>query len=204
MLRQMEAVARRPSRQARGQRRRPALEIRSRPADRVRINHHASVAKGRVLVARRRLDGLVVDAGVGHRDAQPLERGNRAPFEIEHRPRLAQPIGVREIGAARIGDRGNADAPLSFGRRGQSLEPDDAGFTETLGIGHDVGLRHRHEIRSAEEFSHLDLMLQGGLRNRTGLAGQDVLLFVAEFHGHQSILTPASCTALPHLEISPR
>src|SRR5207244_7716986 len=65
---QMKAVARRAPGQTGRQCRWTALEIRTRPADRVGIDHDAGVAERRVLVAGRRLDGLVVDAGVGHGD----------------------------------------------------------------------------------------------------------------------------------------
>src|SRR4029079_4443932 len=53
---QMKAVARRAPGQSRRQRRRAALEIRTRPAHRIGIDHDPGVAERRVLVARRRLD----------------------------------------------------------------------------------------------------------------------------------------------------
>jgi hypothetical protein len=62
-------------------------------------------------------------------------------------------------------------------------------------------LRHRHQILGAEEFADLDLVPQGLLRNRTGLAGLDIFFFFIELHRDQSILTPASRTALAHLSV---
>jgi hypothetical protein len=109
---------------------------------------------------------------------------------------------MREIGAARIGDGRHANPALAFARCRKSLEPFHAGLAQAFGVGHDVGLRHRHEVGGIEEFADLDLVLQRKLRHRTGLAGKNVLLFVVEFH--QSIFTPASLTALPHLASSLR
>ena len=155
-----------------------------------------------MFVAGRRLDGLIVDAGIGHADAELDEGGNRPPLEVEHRRGLPQHVGLGEVSAARIGDGRHAHAPLSFGNRGQSLQPAHPGLAEALGVGHDVGLRHRHQILGAEEFADLDLMLQGLLRQEAGLARENILFFVVQFHSHHSSFTPASCTALPHLASS--
>ena len=81
---QMEAVARRAPGQPRGERRGPAFEVGARAAHRVGVDHHAGIAEGDVLAARRRLDGLVVDAGVGHQHAELDEGGDGALFQREH------------------------------------------------------------------------------------------------------------------------
>jgi hypothetical protein len=151
-----------------------------------------------MLVARRRLNGLIVDAGIGHGDAELDESGDRPPFEIEHRRGLAQQIGIGKIGAARIGNRRGPHPPLPVGGRGQSLQPSHAGLAKAFGVGHQMRLRHRHQILGAEELSDLDLVLQGLLRNEARFAGQNIFLFVVELHLDRSILNPASRTALPH------
>jgi hypothetical protein len=71
---------------------------------------------------------------------------------------------------------------LAFGRRGQFLQPAHAGFAEAFGIGHDVGLRHRNEIRRAKELADRHLMPQRFLRQRSAFSGQDVPFFVVELH----------------------
>ena len=68
--------------------------------------------------------------------------------------------------------------------RRKRFQPAHTRLAEALGVGHDVGLRHRHEIRRAEKLADLDLMLQRLLANRALLAGEDLLLLVAQPHGH--------------------
>ena len=50
----------------------------------------------------------------------------------------------------------------------------DAGFAETLGVGHDVCLRDRDEVGGTEELADLDLVLDGDLRHAAELAGAAV------------------------------
>src|SRR5204862_5286150 len=102
----------------------------------------------------------------------------------EHRRGLPEHAGFGEVGAARVRDGGYADAWVVRTRR-KRLEPAHSGLTEAFGVGHDVGLRHRHEIRCAEKLADLDLMLQGLLADRTLLAGEDVVLLVGKPHGHR-------------------
>src|SRR5581483_11552830 len=180
---EVKAVARRAPGQSRRQRRRAALEVGARAAHRIGIDHDAGVAERTVLVAGRGLDGLVVDAGVGHGDAELLEGGDGAPFEIEHRVGLSKQVRMREIGASGIGDGGHADFALTFSGGGKAFQPSHAGLAQALGVGHDVGLRDGYEVGGIEEFADLDLMLQGKLRQRAGAACEDVLLFVVEVHG---------------------
>src|SRR6267378_761735 len=63
LRRKMKTIARRATRKACGQRRRPALEVGARAANRVGIDNHPGVAKGDVLVASWSLNGLIVYAG---------------------------------------------------------------------------------------------------------------------------------------------
>src|SRR6266436_4552352 len=115
---------------------------------------------------------------------------------------MTTPVSPKATCSLRVGDGWNPDAPLPTRGRSETLQPPHAGFAKAFGIGHQVGLRHRHHIFGAEEFADLDLMLQGLLRNRAGLAGEDVALFIVEFHRGQSILMPPSCTALAHFASS--
>ncbi len=124
---QMVAVARRAARQPAGQRGGAALEIEARTDQVVGVDYYGGIVVGHLLAADRRHDGLVVDAGVGHQHAQRLERGNGAAFQIERPGLLLQPRGGGKIGAARVGDGGDADAALRFRQRGHPFQPCDAG-----------------------------------------------------------------------------
>jgi len=185
---EMKAVARRASGQSGRNRGRSAFEIGERPTYRVGKNHHAGIAKGDMLVGHRRLDGLIIDAGIGHRHAESDESRNRAALQIEHRPGVTEKIRFCEIGAARIGNGWNAHLPLPLGDRRQPFQPAHAGFAEAFGIGHDVGLRHRHEIGRAKELAHLFLVLQRDLRKRAEFSAQNILLFVVELHQNWSFI----------------
>src|SRR5262249_49671352 len=140
------AVPRRARRQRGGERRGPALEVRTRAAHAVAIDHHSGVPIGDVLAQNRRHDRLVVDAGIGHQYAQRLQRGNRAAFEVDHPGLLFEPMRSREVGAARIRDGGNPYTPRVRRQPRQPFEPFDAGWPQRLGVGHDVGLGYRDEI----------------------------------------------------------
>src|SRR5580692_257720 len=100
----MEAVARRAAGKAGRQGRRPSLKVGARTAYRVGIDDHTSVAKGDMLIARRRLNGLVIDARISHDNAQFHEGGNGALFEIEHRRGLSQESGLGKISSSRVCD----------------------------------------------------------------------------------------------------
>ena len=136
-----------------------------------------------MLAAHGRQDGLIVDAGVGHQHAERLEGGNRARFETGHGLGLLQALVRVEVETARIGDGGNAHAALRLGQLGQLLEPHNAGFAQTLGVGHDVGLAHRHEIGRVEEIADRDLMLDGPLAGGAFLPRQHGVFFIRETHG---------------------
>src|SRR6218665_1255757 len=178
----------------------PALEVRTRAAHRVRIDHHARVAERDMLAAGGSQHGLVVDAGVGHAHAKPLEGADGAALQFEHPVGLAQVAGLAEIGAARIVDGGNAHAALL--RIGQPLQPLHAGLAESFGVGHDVRLRDGHEVFRAEEIAHRDLVPEGRLRDDAQRAAEDGLFFIIEDHGAYSRAMPALRTATLHLAVS--
>src|SRR5262249_11421999 len=153
----------------------------------------------------RCLYGLIIDAGIRHGDAELDEGLDRAPLEVEHRGSLPQHAGLGEIGAARVRDGRNSDPTLPLVRASEAFQVADAGFTETLGVGHDVCLRHRHEVCGAEELADADLVAQGLLRHRPLPARQNLLFLVVQLHAaFQSIVAPESRTALPHLASSRR
>jgi hypothetical protein len=135
-----------------------------------------------MLAAGRRQDGLVVDAGVGHQDAKRLQRGDCARLEHRHRLGLAEPLVNLKIKAARIGQGRDAHAALGLRCGGKAFEKAHAGFAERLGVGHDMGLRHRHEIGRVEEFADLDLVPDRPLPRLAGIAREHRLLFVGEAH----------------------
>ena len=53
------------------------------------------------------------------------------------------------------GDGWNAHKSLMFGGRSKSFQPAHTGLAKALGIGHDMRLRHRHEILGAEKLANL-------------------------------------------------
>ena len=109
------------------------------------------------------------------------KRGDRAALEVQHPRLLLEPMRSREIGAARIGDGRNAHAPLVGRQLRHAFEPFDAGSAQRLGVGHDVGLRHRHEVAGAQILPDLDLMLDRPLRGRAEFAGAQCLFLVRSF-----------------------
>src|SRR3954464_4965184 len=138
---------------------------------------------GRVLVPRRGLHRLVVDAGVGHHHAQLHEGRDGALFQRKHRRGLAEERGVGEVGAAGVGDRRNAHVAAAFLCRGEAFQPAHAGLAEALGVGHDVGLGHGDEVFRAEDLADLDLVLEREPGHRAELSGEDAALFLAQPHG---------------------
>ena len=60
----------------------------------------------------------------------------------------------------------------------ERLEPAHTGFAEALGVGHDVSLRDRNEIRGPEELTNLELMRERNAQHVTLLAGEHRFLFV--------------------------
>ena len=95
---------------------------------------------------------------------------------------LLEALVAVEVEAARIGDGGDAHAPLLARQGGQLLEPIDTRWAEALGVGHDVRLADRHEIGRVEELADRDLMADGPLAGRAVLARQHGLFFVAQSH----------------------
>ena len=62
-----------------------------------------------------------------------------------------------------------------------------AGSAERLGVGHDVGLRHRDEIVCAEMAADLDLMFDRPLHRGPERAGPHRLFVVGQPHREYSI-----------------
>ena len=182
LLVQMITIARCASGQCCAQRRRPALEVGTRAAHAVAVDHHPGITERHVLAAHRRHDGLIVDAGIGQQHAERFERSDGATFEIEHPGLLLESMRRRKIGAARISDGRNAQPPRLRRQLRHALEPFDAARPQQFGIGHDVGLAHRHEVSGAEIFSDLDLMRDRPLRSRPERARPHRLLFFGELH----------------------
>jgi hypothetical protein len=135
-----------------------------------------------VLAAGRRHDRLVVDAGVGHQDTERLERGDCASLERGHRLGLAEPLVDRDIEPARIGQGRNADPAVGLWRGGEAFEKAQPGRAERLRVGHDVRLRHRHEVGGVEEFAGHDLVLDRPAPRLAERTGEHRLLFVDEAH----------------------
>ena len=77
---------------------------------------------------------------------------------------------------------GNAHPPLLGRQAGHAFEPFDPGDAERLGVGHDVGLGHRHEVTGAEITPDPDLMIDRPLQGRAVTAGPHRLFLVGEPH----------------------
>ena len=118
---EMIAVARRVARERGGERGRSALEVRARAEHAVRIDRRTRIAEGNVLTEHRRNDRLIVDAGVGHHEAERFEGRRRAALEIGHGLGLTEALVGIEVDAARIGDRGHADATFGERQLGEAL-----------------------------------------------------------------------------------
>jgi hypothetical protein len=155
---EMETIARRAAGEPSAQRRRSAFEIRARAAYTVRVNDDASVSIGDVLAVHRRHDRLIVDASIRHQDAERLKRCDGAMFEFQHPRLLLEPLRCGEVRTARVCDRGDSHAPLLGRQAHPSFQPFHARDPEGFGVGHDVGLAHRHEVLGAEIASDQDLM----------------------------------------------
>ena len=183
---EVAAVARRASGQPGADGRRPALEVAARAAYAVGVDDHPGVAEGRVLAEHRRGDGLVVDAGVGHEDAQrahgvdgPLLQGG--PLVLLPEP----PVGA-EVDAAGVGDGGHAHAPFRLAVPRQRLQVLDPRLPEGFRIRHDVGLADLHEIRGVEHAADAYLQLQRPAPRLAVLSGEHGPLFVVQSHPGES------------------
>src|SRR5439155_25301475 len=95
---------------------------------------------------------------------------------------LLEPLRLRKIGAARVGDGWNADLAFALWQLGPAFQPFHAGAAERLGIGHDVRLRHRDEIHRAEIGPDLYLMFDRPLPQRTEFAAAHRPFFVVQLH----------------------
>ena len=71
-----------------------------------------------------------------------------AAFQRHHPVLLLQSCRRAEIGAARVGDRGDADPPIRRRQGGEPLQERHPGFAEGLRVRHDVRLPHRDKSRA--------------------------------------------------------
>src|ERR1043166_252071 len=201
LFREVETVARRAPGKTGSQRRWTTLEVGARTANGIRIDDHTRVAERDMLIARRGLDGLVVDASVGHGHAEADEGVDRAPLQAQHRRRVAQEGCFREVGAAGIRDGRDTNPRLPVaGGRCKVLEPAYAGLAEAFRIRHDVGLRDPDEVFGAEELTHLELVLQRLLAHPAAGPGENLALFFSQFH--RSTRAPDMRTASRHFASS--
>ncbi len=129
-----------------------------------------------MLAARRRQDGLVVDAGIRHAHAEPGECGNGAALQFQHPVFVPEERCLFEVGAPWIRDGGYPHA--TFVCIGQPLQPHHARLAETFRIRHDVGLGHGDKIFGAKELAYLDLVFDRGPCNDAQLAGKHCFFFV--------------------------
>jgi hypothetical protein len=72
--------------------------------------------------------------------------------------------------------------PMPLWKLCPAFQPFDPGAAERFRVGHEVGLRHRHEIARAEIAADLDLMFDRPLPQRAEFAGAHCRFFVGEFH----------------------
>ena len=183
---EVAAVARRAPGQPGADGRGSALEVAARAAYAVGVDDHPGVAEGGVLAEHRRGDGLVVDAGVGHEDAQrahgvdgPLLQGG--PLVLLPEP----PVGA-EVDAAGVGDGGNAHPPFRLVVARQRFDELDPRLAEGFRIAHDVGLADFDEIGRVEHAPDPHLQLQRPTPRLTVLSGEHGPLFVVQAHPRSS------------------
>ena len=132
------------------------------------------------------------------------EGRDRAPLQVEHRGGLAQHAGLGEIGAARVGDGRNAHAALAVAAAA-SASSQRTPASPRLSVSAMMCACVTGTKSAAPKKSPTAIWCaQRLLRNRAVLAGENLLLFVVQFHCVQSIVAPDSRTALPHLASSRR
>jgi len=96
---------------------------------------------------------------------------------------LPQRSRLREVNAARIGNRWNAHGAIVDRKPCKLLEPRDAGLAKAFAVRHDVGLGDRHEVLGTEKIADLQLVLQRLPAGGTHLSGQHASFFVTQAHG---------------------
>ena len=130
----------------------------------------------------RRQHRLVVDAGIGHQDAHGLQRRDGAAFEHGHAFLLPEFPVHAEIDAARIGDGGHPDPAVLFRHPGDRLQPLDPGFTERLGVRHQVHMRDLDEVPRVEHPSDRHLLAERVAPGRAMRPVEHRLFMRREFH----------------------
>ena len=189
---EVAAVARRASGQSGADGGGSALEVAARAAYAVRVDDHPGVAEGGVFAEYRRGDGLVVDAGVGHEDAQRAHGVDGALLENGPLVLLPEPPVGAEVDAAGVGDGRNAHPPFRLVVARQRLQVLDPRLTEGFRIRHDVGLANLDEIGSVEHAADPHLQLQRPTPRLTVLSGEHGPLFVVQVH-----LRSSPCGVIP-------
>lgn len=112
-----------------------------------------------MLSARRLVNGLIADAGVGNHHAELTEQAPRPMLVVHELFRLAQEVRVLEIDADRVARCRNADAQL---RVDEALQVIQTGILEHFGIAREMGIGHRHEPVGTEELADADLLGKDG------------------------------------------
>ena len=176
------AIARRSPGQARGKRRRTALEIAARAHHAVRIDHDPGIPHGEVFATNRWQDRLIVDAGVGHQHAERLERPDGARLDVGHGVGLPEALVEVEVEPARIGDGWHTYAPFTCRQGGKTFQPAHALLAQAFGIGHDMRLCDRYEVGRVEEIADFALVAQRPLPRGALLAREQGALFVRQSH----------------------
>src|SRR5262249_32958598 len=76
----------------------------------------------------------------------------------------------------------NLDLALTFVSGSEPFQILHTRLTEAFGIGHDVGLCDRDEVRCTEEIADIHLMSERLLTDGALLPGQDILFLVVQLH----------------------
>ena len=64
----------------------------------------------------------------------------------------------------------------------RGFQPFDTGFTQGLGVGHDMGLAHLDEVFSVKKLPHLELLLDGEPAWLAQITGKHHFLGVGQAH----------------------
>ena len=176
---EMQAIAWGAPGQAGGKGGWATLKIGPRTTNAVGIDHHTGIAIGKVITTHRRHNRLIINAGVGHHDADGLAGGDKAAFKCRHFLGLAKRLIMREINAARVSDhRDNNFAAVA----GKVFDKADAGVTNRFRICHHMRLTDWHHINSVKKPANLHLMINGPFLGQAARAGQYGVFFVIQFH----------------------
>ena len=157
---------------------RSAFEIGARTHYRIGVDARTGVTESEMLALDRRRNGLIVDAGVGHQDAERAEGLVGAAFQFDKRLVMFNAAISIKIRTTRVGYRRHLHTPFTGGALRQILQKRHARFTQRFGVRHQMHLRHFNHVRRIKEAAHFDQLLHRPLARFAFGARQQRLLVI--------------------------